>query len=770
MRRTVPVLIALCLLVCGSFCSLLIAQAPLKRTCGTHIDWDALRADPVKWRQFQLQEKQIRDRMQQLELSQFGDANREYEIPVVFHIVDQNPDNITDIDIELQMAILNQDYEGLNDDSTNAVGFYPVRGHSKIRFTLAKRSPDGCDTNGITRTVSNLTITKATVSKIKYTSQGGHDAWDSYNCHYLNIWVGKFVAEPDGDILLGIATFPDRAEPLAEQGVVIGSSTFSLAGNAFTEGRTLVHEIGHYFNLRHIWGDENACAADDGIDDTPLQARSTSGNPAAPVLDICTTVAPGINFQNFMDYTNDQGLTMFTKKQVLRMVACMDIPERAFLVNPLNKALEPHEDNDYFNTCTTPVFRSNDFSAITVGKNGVVWAGSGASDTAQRGIYKFNGNKWQRYVPYSRHLVWDMKADQFGGVWIAQSGYTISGGTAQTGGLLYFPDTTFPATANYFATLDGLPSRYARSLFVDTSAVADPGRPLVWSAHFAQVTAGNSANGGIGRGYKNATPPFNTYRGGLNVSTQTQSVNAIAGNAFEIWAFAPSNYGKSMILRYSTTTNSYIDSIDATIAPGVFPSANFDIRAMHFDRYNRRWLGLTTGGIIINDGVSWQNFNSVNVIPAGTRINYNAITSDSTGNVYFGTNAGLLVYSANKPLTKDSSYKLYTTAHGLPGNNVKGVCVDTTRKRILLATDNGLVFWNPSCAQPGVSQLPYVSTGTGDWNNPSSWCGGVVPPADAHVIVKHVLTVTANASCKTLHMEGGSYVVVSAGVTFNIAE
>src|SRR5690606_3410263 len=90
-------------------------------------------------------------------------------------------------------------------------------------------------------------------------------------------------------------------------------------------GKTLTHELGHYFNLRHIWGDDNgACPGDangrdDGIEDTPPQARETFGNPGYPLYDSCTDTGEGIMFMNYMDYTIDLAKHMFTTEQVALM-------------------------------------------------------------------------------------------------------------------------------------------------------------------------------------------------------------------------------------------------------------------------------------------------------------------------------------------------------------------------------------------------------------------------------------------------------------------
>ncbi|MBS1565380.1 MAG: choice-of-anchor J domain-containing protein, partial [Bacteroidetes bacterium] len=99
----------------------------------------------------------------------------------------------------------------------------------------------------------------------------------------------------------------------------------SLPGGALTNyngGKTMAHEICHDFNLYHIWGDDNgACTGTDYVADTPNQASETAGAPSGVVTDACTTTAPGIMYQNYMDYTDDRGMEMFTVQQVARMQA-----------------------------------------------------------------------------------------------------------------------------------------------------------------------------------------------------------------------------------------------------------------------------------------------------------------------------------------------------------------------------------------------------------------------------------------------------------------
>lgn len=238
-------------------------------------------------------------------------------IPVVVHIVLRDVNQVTDAQIQSQIDALNRDYSANSSDISSVPDAWKsLIGDAEIQFCLAQRTPDDNPTNGINRVTTNRNSFSAnnSASTVKHASSGGADAWDSKN--YLNIWVCNL-----SDSYLGIATFPE-GYPDTEQGVVITYTAFGTTGSAvspFNQGRTTVHEVGHYFSLRHIWGDESRCAADDGIDDTPLQGDHTYNCPAFPLTDACTVDSPGIMFNNFMDYSDDDCMLLFTSDQVDRM-------------------------------------------------------------------------------------------------------------------------------------------------------------------------------------------------------------------------------------------------------------------------------------------------------------------------------------------------------------------------------------------------------------------------------------------------------------------
>lgn len=269
-------------------------------------------------------------------------------IPVVVHIVLPNPDFVTDADVEWQIAKLNKDFSGLNPDSINIPPeFQVVRGHSQIRFVLARRNPAGILTNGIDRIKSSIgsDVNKNT-DPIKRTSLGGADVWNPNT--YLNFWVG---IDGSGQGILGYAQFPASGS-MADDGVFINAVSWGnnpcYTAQGYNLGRTAVHETGHYLGLLHIWGDDGgSCSGDDfkslstvgsscnlpvglfnpdstantaaDIGDTPNQSSETTICPSGVVTDACSPNAPGKMYQNYMDYTQDACYSMFTKKQVERM-------------------------------------------------------------------------------------------------------------------------------------------------------------------------------------------------------------------------------------------------------------------------------------------------------------------------------------------------------------------------------------------------------------------------------------------------------------------
>jgi hypothetical protein len=237
-------------------------------------------------------------------------------IPVVVHVIyNTTAQNISDAQIQSQIAVLNEDFRRLNADRTNTPSaFTGVAADVGIEFVLAKRDPNGNATTGITRTQTSKTGWDSNLDndKMKYTSQGGKDAWPAGK--YLNIWTVRFT-----DNTLGYAQFPGGAA--ATDGVVIGYNFFGRTGTItapFDKGRTATHEVGHWLNLRHIWGD--ASCGNDFVTDTPTQQTSNTGCPAFPRR-TCGNTTSGDMFMNYMDYTDDGCMNLFSTGQSTRMNA-----------------------------------------------------------------------------------------------------------------------------------------------------------------------------------------------------------------------------------------------------------------------------------------------------------------------------------------------------------------------------------------------------------------------------------------------------------------
>jgi Pregnancy-associated plasma protein-A/Bacterial pre-peptidase C-terminal domain/Secretion system C-terminal sorting domain/Fibronectin type III domain len=242
-----------------------------------------------------------------------------YNIPVVIHVLwNTSTQNISDAQILSQIDILNKDYQLLNaDTSLVPTAFKSFVADCRIQFCMAQRDPAGNATTGIIRKQTTKTSFSADTDDAKSNSTGGDNAWDASK--YLNFWIVPSITSGGQGGILGYAQFPGGAA--ATDGVVIGYQYWGNTGTAvapFNKGRTATHEVGHWLNLRHIWGDEAACSADDLVGDTPLQGDKNFGCPSFPRTDACTS-GNGVMYMNYMDYTDDACMYMFTNGQKTRM-------------------------------------------------------------------------------------------------------------------------------------------------------------------------------------------------------------------------------------------------------------------------------------------------------------------------------------------------------------------------------------------------------------------------------------------------------------------
>ena len=257
-------------------------------------------------RQFRLEEATQRKRARALNVADLALAT----IKVIVHVVYNTPgQNISMTQINSQISTLNKDFRRTNPDRSKIPApFKGLASDARIQFKLHK----------VTRTATSKT-SFGIDNGVKRASGGGIPPEDTKK--YLNLWV---CALSGG--LLGYAQFPGG--PVATDGVVINYRAFGTNGTAqapFNKGRTATHEVGHYFNLRHIWGDTDDCSGSDMVADTPNCAGPNYGKPSYPVV-TCNNGPNGDMFMNYMDYVDDAAMFLFTTQQVLRMRATLDGP------------------------------------------------------------------------------------------------------------------------------------------------------------------------------------------------------------------------------------------------------------------------------------------------------------------------------------------------------------------------------------------------------------------------------------------------------------
>lgn len=233
-----------------------------------------------------------------------------YTIPVVFHVLHLGgSENISDAQINDAMVILNKDYQKLNADTTVVVNqFKSIIGDVKFEFKLATKDPSGNCTSGITRHFDTRTNWMKQLSDYAYT-------WPP--SQYLNIYVVKSIA---GGTAAAYTYIPGTAPALAADCIVaINTYVGSIGTSSAYTSRTITHEVGHWFNLPHVWGGTNnagVSCGDDGVSDTPITKGYLSCPSGTAAAMICNATIVE-NYQNFMDYSYCD--IMFTVGQANRM-------------------------------------------------------------------------------------------------------------------------------------------------------------------------------------------------------------------------------------------------------------------------------------------------------------------------------------------------------------------------------------------------------------------------------------------------------------------
>ncbi|MES2486344.1 MAG: M43 family zinc metalloprotease, partial [Bacteroidota bacterium] len=269
-------------------------------------------------------------------------TNAVITIPVVVHVIHNGDaygsnENITDEQVMSQITVLNQDYRRMVD--TPGYNENPVGADTEIEFCLAKVDPDGNATNGIDR----VNLGQASWSSINAIDDGVKPDTSWNPSKYMNIWVVNYGNSSD---LLGYAQFPSsNAVPgnpanagfANTDGVVIGYKFFGSAdiypqgtydaSNTYIYGRTATHEVGHFLGLIHIWGDNSSCivnATDSNKDYCPDTPAASTEHYICQAANSCISSPGNDMVENYMDYTNDACMNVFTQDQKERMVAILN--------------------------------------------------------------------------------------------------------------------------------------------------------------------------------------------------------------------------------------------------------------------------------------------------------------------------------------------------------------------------------------------------------------------------------------------------------------
>lgn len=310
MKKTIT--LALSCLFMGATAFAQQTPTPVKRSCAV---MEMLEQDLTK-------NPDARHRMEQMEaftqrkVKELAKNHRKIEgniikIPVVVHVLYTNStNNISNAQIQSQLDVLNEDFRRTNSDKTNK---WSQAADSEIEFYLAKVDPNGNPTTGIVRKQTSTSTWITDTNGMKKNSAGGISPWNT--AEYLNMWVVDNLRTSDGRSILGYAQFPWMTDKSLD-GVVMADQYFGRTGTAkapFDGGRTTTHEVGHYLGLRHIWGD-GPCGTDDFVSDTPESDAANYGCKTGHV-----SCGSEDMVQNFMDYSDDSCMNLFTTGQKNRM-------------------------------------------------------------------------------------------------------------------------------------------------------------------------------------------------------------------------------------------------------------------------------------------------------------------------------------------------------------------------------------------------------------------------------------------------------------------
>lgn len=309
-----------------------VSPMPIHRNCGTSAYMNTLQAEhPDLDLSPQGLEQHLKDELAKGNYRNYDKVSNTITIPVVVHVVHRaTTDSLPMSRIMSNLNSLNADYNYENADTSLIPAYYrPLAGIVGIRFALATLDPQLQPTTGVTYTKTGVTAFPID-NTIKDSAAGGHYIWDRNN--YLNIWTGRLSGS-----ILGYAQMPGG--PAGSDGVVVDYRYFGTVGTGsqspYNRGRTATHEVGHWLGLWHIWGDANC--GNDYVNDTPVSQEANYGCPAYPKI-TCNNGAVnntqgGDMHMNFMDYTDDRCMYMFTSGQASRISNFLTTISRSGLLN-----------------------------------------------------------------------------------------------------------------------------------------------------------------------------------------------------------------------------------------------------------------------------------------------------------------------------------------------------------------------------------------------------------------------------------------------------
>lgn len=379
-----------------------VIQVPESRTCGT-MNAAYLYQTNSKGQTFLDEfEEWLQERIKEDKKNNNLPKSNVYTIPVIVHVIHNSNEaigqgrNISQAQVNSQFDVLNEDFRRTNADASQTPApFAAVAADIEIQFCKALVDPNGNPLSepGIHRvpatSISGLSNTTTGYSQTTIDNViKPATSWDPNR--YMNIWVcqlsGGLLGYAQFPSNSGLSGMPTNGGAANTDGVVIGYNYFGRVGTLsppFNLGRTATHEVGHWLGLRHIWGDGN-CASD-FCNDTPTQSNSTSGCPTYPSAAGCSGSPnpPGRMFQNYMDYSNDGCMNLFTADQKTRMRTVMqNSPRRVQLLSSTvcSSPSTPPVADFVANTTTVTVGGFVNFTNLSTGSgNTYSWTFNGGT-------------------------------------------------------------------------------------------------------------------------------------------------------------------------------------------------------------------------------------------------------------------------------------------------------------------------------------------------------------------------------------------------------